>query len=95
MRAAFAISLVLGMVGLIVWVVGRALGETAAGLDPEKRFGRTGRRTIAALISFGMGGLSAAYAGWPPWPAIAVAVIAAALGAWYAGLRSGDPNEEP
>ncbi len=50
-------------------------------------------RGIAASIAFGMGGLSAAYAGWNLWLATVGAVAAAAAAAWYAGRTDGSGGE--
>ena len=43
------------------------------------------RRIVGGLVAFGMGGLSASYAGWPPFGAFAAAVVAGAVVAWYVG----------
>lgn len=87
MRIAFGIALLAGVVALIVWVGARGLG--IARFDPEERFGVAGRRVVGAMVAFGMGGLSAAYAGWNLWLAVAAAVAVAALTAWYVGAFGG------
>ncbi len=86
MRAAFGVSLLLGVVALVVWLIGRAMANSA--LDLETRFGVRGRRVVAGLVAFGMGGLSTAYGGGSEWAATIVALLAAVLAAWYAGSRS-------
>lgn len=79
MRWVFALSLILGMLALIFW----AILQGKQRRRPDR--GVNGERAIAAAVAFGMGGLSAAYAGWSLWLAIPAAVGAAALAAWYAG----------
>ncbi len=78
MRWVFALALVLGMVALIAWAL-------LQGRVAERRPGPAAIRGIAASVAFGMGGLSAAYAGWNLWLATVGAVAAAAVAAWYAG----------
>ncbi|NIA25151.1 MAG: hypothetical protein GWP04_06230 [Gammaproteobacteria bacterium] len=84
MRAAYGVALVAGLTTLIAWVIAVAVSRTGAG-NPEQRFGLRGRRVVGALIAFGMGGLSAAYGGWPAWAAIVAAVAAAGAAIWYVG----------
>jgi hypothetical protein len=63
------------------------------GLDPEVRFGSRGRAIVAGVTGFGMGGISASYAGWNSWLALAGAVAGAsvmAVLAWRIG-----PGPEP
>lgn len=83
MRITFGIALLIGVLALIAWVGARGLGISR--FDPEERFGVTGRRVVGAMVAFGMGGLSASYAGWNLWLATGAALIVAALAAWYAG----------
>jgi multisubunit Na+/H+ antiporter MnhB subunit len=79
MRWVFALSLILGMLALILWamVQGKQRSRPGRGVNAA--------RAIAAAVAFGMGGLSAAYAGWSLWVATLVAAGVAALAAWYAG----------
>lgn len=88
MRWVFALSLIIGMVALIVWAM-LAAGQR---LRPDRSAG--GSRAIAAAVAFGMGGLSAAYAGWNLWLATLAAVVAAALAAWYAGIVATPGGED-
>jgi hypothetical protein len=81
MRWVFAISLVLGMLALIAWVM--LLGTRRSG--SEARWRSWAPLVVAAAVAFGMGGLSASYAGWNLGWATMAAVVAAALAAWYAG----------
>lgn len=85
MRALFGVALAIGMLGLLGWIA--AVGVAGSvdgweGVDPDARFGMTGRRVVAAVLGFGMAGLSAAYAGWP----MALATGAALVGATVASL---------
>lgn len=80
MVAVYAIAIVLGVIAIIAWVVLGMLAEAVAGkesLDPETRFGTTGRDVVAGVVGFGLGGMSASYAGG----ATAVALLGAVLGA--------------
>lgn len=82
MRAVYAIALAVGFVGMLVWVARAAIADTVEGwerVDPERRFGPTVRYALAALLGFGLAGLSAAYAGW----ATGVAFLAAVVGAAF------------
>jgi hypothetical protein len=93
--------LVAGIVLLFVWIVARALAVNVdrPALDPEERFGVTGRRVVAAMVGFGMGGMSAEFSPLGiPWPlAVALALLAGAAAAWYAGWvdRDDDTEAEP
>ena len=89
MRWVFALSLVLGMIALIGWVL---FSGTRQG-GPDRRWGVKGRQWVAATIAFGMGGLSAAYAGWKIGWATLAAVVAAAAAAWYAGAIGNSGGE--
>ncbi len=82
MRAVYGISLVIGFVALLAWILAVGFGGA---WNPEERFGLRGRRIVGGMVAFGMGGLSAAYGGWPPVAAFAAATLAAAVVAWYVG----------
>jgi hypothetical protein len=87
--AVFAIVLVVGLCGLISWIAAVAIAENVAGwerVDPERRFGATGRRIVAATVGFGMAGISASFAGWPWWGTAGAAVVGAAVLALLAGV---------
>lgn len=85
MVAIYAIATVLGLIGIIAWV---ALGMVASAvpgkeaLEPESRFGAVGRTTIAAVAGFGLGGMSASYAGATTPVAIGGAVLGGVLTAF-------------
>ena len=76
----YAVALIAGLLMLLGWIVGSALGAWVEGwefADPEHRFGAAGRSVVAGSVGFGIAGMSAAFAGWHP----LVAVVAAVLGA--------------
>jgi len=83
--AIYAVSIVLGILGILTWVaMGLASGSLAgkAHLDPEDRFGDRGRVAISSLSGFGLGGMSASFGGWND----GLAIVAAVLGAVVAVL---------
>jgi len=87
-RVVFGLALGFGTILLLAWVVAVAVAGSVEGwekLDPDARFGLTGRRVVAAVFGFGMAGLSAAFAGWP----MVVATLAALAGAVVAGAIAG------
>ena len=66
-RSVYGIALALGIVALLTWAIAVFVGESVDGwesFDLDRRFGATGRRVVAAILGFGMAGLSASYAGW-------------------------------
>lgn len=82
MTAVYAVSLVVGVVLLLAWVAAVAVAETVDGwdhVDPENRFGFRGRLGVAAPTGFGLGGMSATFAGWPAALAVTAAVAGAIL----------------
>ena len=77
----YAIALVAGLLMLLAWIVGVALGAWVDGwdfADPERRFGATGRSVVAGAIGFGIAGMSATFAGWHTLLAAAAALVGAA-----------------
>jgi hypothetical protein len=86
MTAVYGIAVLVGIVGLLAWIMMSAYAGNVGrpGADPEERFGLRGRVVVAAVLGFGMGGISAHYAGWPPFAAVIAAVVAAVAGSWYA-----------
>lgn len=63
MIKVYAISLALGVIGLIVAIFGGALAENLGqpDKDPGHRLGLAGKVTVGALAGFGMGGMSAEF----------------------------------
>ena len=83
MTALYGIPLLIGFLFMVGWISATAVAATVAGwenVDPERRFGQSGRFVLAALIGFGMAGISTLYAGWPD----ALTIVAGMVGA--AGL---------
>lgn len=81
----YAICIVLGVVAVLAWVI---LGMTAStvadkeNLEPEQRFGEKGQMAITAVLGFGLGGMSASFAGW----STGLALVGAGVGAVGATL---------
>ena len=98
MVAVYAIVLVVGVVALIAWIFAHAFAQNSATdrFDPEERFGITGRRLVAALVGFGMAGMSAEFSprdlGWPL--ALVLAIAGAGALAWYAGWIDSDTEAD-
>jgi len=66
--ALFGIPLLIGLLLMMVWIAATAVAGTVEGwenVDPEHRFGRSGRFVLASVIGFGMAGISTLYAGAP------------------------------
>ena len=82
----YSVSLVIGVVGLVLVILGGALAENLGypERDPGELIGPRGRTAVAALTGFGMGGLSAEFAPLDfTWP---LALLLAAVGAVGAGV---------
>jgi hypothetical protein len=96
MVKVYATVLAVGMAALIGWIILRSLAQNLGSpsrIDPEARFGLTGRRVVASLVGFGMAGMSAEFS--PRNPSWQVALVLAGAGAvaaaWYAGrVGTGD-----
>ncbi len=81
MRALYAASLAVGLVMLIGWVTSRGLRRGAL---PQGRL----PQVIAAAFAFGLGGLSASYAGGSPAMHVSASIVAAAVAvAWVTLVR--------
>ncbi len=81
MTALFGIPLMIGFILMIVWVGATAVAATVdgwQGVDPDRRYGRTGRFALAGMIGFGMAGISSLFAGWPSLLTVGAAVLGAA-----------------
>lgn len=81
MTALFGIPLMIGFILMLVWVGATAVAATVdgwQGIDPDLRYGRTGRFMVAGMIGFGMAGMSSLYAGWPPLLAVGAAMLGGA-----------------
>lgn len=90
MSTAYAVVLVVGVLSLIGWVVAHSWAVSAerSDRDPEERFGVRGRRVVAALVGFGMAGMSAEYAARDISPPLVfgLALAGAVVAAWWAGV---------
>lgn len=77
MTVVYAVVLLAGVVLLVGWLVAAAIATWVEGwesFDPGARFGARGRAVVAGAVGFGMGGLSATFAGWPAGLALLAAV---------------------
>ena len=99
MVKVYAVGLVVGVVALFAWVIARAFAVNIErpSIDPEERFGVRGRRVVAAMVGFGMAGMSAEFSPLGiPWPlALALALLGAAAAVWYAGCAGRDDPASP
>ena len=80
MVALYAICTVLGVIALLAWIIlgiAASAGADRSYLDPELRFGERGRAIVSGFLGFGLGGMSASFAGWNT----VLALVAALLGA--------------
>ncbi|MCZ7532915.1 MAG: hypothetical protein M5U23_05860 [Acidimicrobiia bacterium] len=78
MTALYGIILLIGLALMLVWLVLTAIAsgvEGWDGVDPERRWGITGRSVVAGLIGFGMAGISVLYTTAPEVLSIAGAVV--------------------
>lgn len=91
MVPVYAICVVVGAIALIGWVV---LGLTASSVegtdsvDPEDRFGEPGRMVVLGVLGFGLGGMSASFAGWGNGLSV-VGALGGAVGAMLIGRYLG------
>lgn len=94
MITAYWIAFGIGLTSLVGWILLRGLGQAdvLVRFDPERRVPQL-KLAIAALVGFGMAGLSSSYAGWPGATPIVGAVVGAAGAAWYAHWVDEDPVE--
>lgn len=96
MLPVYASTLVIGVVGLIVFVFGGTLAENLGrgDRDPGLRWGARGRMAVGALVGFGMAGLSAEFAplDFGAGAVFAIAVIGSVAGAVWARIapQTGD-----
>lgn len=81
MVALYAVAVIVGALGLTGWVVAGVLAERPGSsvAQPEARFGLRGRSLVVAVLGFGLGGMSASYAGWPELGALGAALAGAGL----------------
>lgn len=101
MVKVYAVVLTVGIVLLFAWIIARAFAVNIErpSIDPEQRFGLSGRRVVAAMVGSGMAGMSAEFSPLGiPWPvALVLALLGGSAAAWYAGWvdRDDDTEAEP
>lgn len=81
MTAFYGSILLVGLVAMTVWIVASAIAGSVEGwehIDPDKRFGATGRFVVAGTVGFGMAGISMLYTSFPDWLSVLAAVAGAA-----------------
>lgn len=89
----YAISLVVGVVGLLLVILGGSLSENLGrqDVDPGKKLGKAGRALIGGLVGFGMAGISAEFSpsglDWPV--SLLIALVGAAAGAVWGRYGAG------
>lgn len=88
MLVLYGIAVLGGSVALIGWVMWDALAAAPSSTRPSatERFGAGGRRVVMAGLGFGLGGLSAAFAGWNPLLAAFAAIVGAVALAYAAQI---------
>lgn len=97
MTVVYAISVTLGILGLLGWAgfaVAAGSSSSGARFDPERKFGERGRAVLAGVTGFGMGGMSATFAGWNSATALLAAVAGAAVMAFLAIRLGPEPESE-
>ncbi|MFQ5522722.1 MAG: hypothetical protein ACE5F5_03990 [Acidimicrobiia bacterium] len=79
----YAVSLVLGVLGLLFVILGGTFADNVGRpyRDPSRRWGVKGNAAVGALVGFGMAGMSAEFSPLDfPWPvSLGIAVVAAVL----------------
>ncbi|HEX6219497.1 MAG TPA: hypothetical protein VF115_00235 [Acidimicrobiia bacterium] len=94
MVKVYAIVLVLGIIGLLIYILGGALAENLGKEErgPDARFGLTGKLVVGATVGFGMGGMSAEFSpldlSWPI--ALLIALVAAGLSVFWVRYAVGE-----
>lgn len=87
MIKVYAITLAVGILGLITVIFGGALAENVGHpeRDPGALLGTKGKMTVGALVGFGMGGMSAEFSPLDfTWQvSLVLAVLAAGLSALW------------
>jgi hypothetical protein len=96
MVKVYAVTLVVGIIGLLVVIMGGAFAENVGRpeRDPGQRLDTKGKAVVGGLVGFGMGGMSAEFSPigftWPV--ALLLASVAATLAVFwvhYAVTRAG------
>lgn len=96
MVKVYAIVLVLGIIGLLLYILGGAFAENLGREDrgPDARFGLKGKLVVGAAVGFGMGGMSAEFSpldfSWPV--ALVIALGAGALSVFWVRYAIDGPD---
>jgi hypothetical protein len=94
--AVYAVSLTVGALALLAWMIAHGVARNAdrPDRDPEERFGVVGRRIVAAAVGFGIAGMSAEFAAIeiPTLGVLGLAFAGGAGAAVWAGF-AGDDSE--
>jgi len=96
MIKVYAMSLAVGVAGLVVFILGGAFAENVGRpeLAPGERWGLKGKTAVGAATAFGMGGMSAEFSPFDfEWPvSLLLALAAAALAAYWVRYASARAN---
>lgn len=98
MVKVYTFVLIAGVIALFGWIIFRsfAVNIDRPSIDPEERFGVQGRRVVAALVGFGMAGMSAEFSprdlSWPL--ALVLAFAGAGALVWFAGWVDDEDDDE-
>lgn len=94
MTALYSLALFAAALALVAWVVAAVAAANPESRlpDPDVRFGLRGRSVVAGVLGFGLGGLSATFAGWST-PMALVAGLAGAAFLAASGLILGPEGE--
>lgn len=76
MTWVYAVALAVGVLGLLSWIL-------VQGLRSEPSEGSSMEIGIATLVGFGLGGMSAKFAGWPVAAHVLASLVAGAAAAAY------------
>jgi len=83
----YAVTLVVGIIGLLVVIMGGAFAENVGHpeRDPGQRLGTKGKAVVGGLVGFGMGGMSAEFSPLDfTWPvSFLLALLAAVLAVFW------------
>lgn len=81
MTALYGVILLVGLGAMTAWIAAVAIAGSVDGwerIDPDIRFGATGRLFVAGSVGFGMAGISMLYTSFPDWLSVLAAIAGAA-----------------
>ena len=87
----------LGVIGILGWVTLGMIASSWTGkehLDPEIRFADRGRLAVSALVGFGLGGMSATFAGWNAGFALVGALLGAVVAVFVTRYLGFEEDED-